>query len=52
MRGTHQSWFSNAKLPLSLQVMAPHFEESALFRVGAYFERETGYWKQRPPLLG
>jgi len=35
-------------LPLSLQIMAPHFRERALFRAAAGFERETGYWKRLP----
>ena len=32
-------------LPLSLQIMAPHFEERSLFRAAGFFESETGYWK-------
>ena len=42
------SGFSRQGLPLSLQIMAPHFEERALFRAAAFFEGETGYWKTRP----
>jgi aspartyl-tRNA(Asn)/glutamyl-tRNA(Gln) amidotransferase subunit A len=42
------SGFSREGLPLSLQIMAPHFAEGALFRAAAWFERETGYWKVRP----
>ena len=42
------SGFSREGLPLSLQIMAPHFEERALFRAAAFFEGETGYWKRRP----
>jgi aspartyl-tRNA(Asn)/glutamyl-tRNA(Gln) amidotransferase subunit A len=42
------SGFTAQGLPLSLQIMAPHFEEKALFRAGAAFERETGYWKKPP----
>jgi aspartyl-tRNA(Asn)/glutamyl-tRNA(Gln) amidotransferase subunit A len=42
------SGFSREGLPLSLQIMAPHFAESALFRAAGWFERETGYWKVRP----
>jgi aspartyl-tRNA(Asn)/glutamyl-tRNA(Gln) amidotransferase subunit A len=42
------SGFSRAGLPLSLQIMAPHFEERALFRAAAFFEGETGYWKRKP----
>jgi aspartyl-tRNA(Asn)/glutamyl-tRNA(Gln) amidotransferase subunit A len=42
------SGFSRQRLPLSLQIMAPHFEERALFRAAAFFEGETGYWKRKP----
>jgi aspartyl-tRNA(Asn)/glutamyl-tRNA(Gln) amidotransferase subunit A len=42
------SGFSREGLPLSLQIMAPHFAEGALFRAAGWFERETGYWKVRP----
>ncbi|HYO78141.1 MAG TPA: Asp-tRNA(Asn)/Glu-tRNA(Gln) amidotransferase subunit GatA, partial [Thermoanaerobaculia bacterium] len=42
------SGFSREGLPLSLQLMAPHFEERALFRAAAFFEDETGYWRQKP----
>jgi len=42
------SGFSREGLPLSLQIMAPHFGERALFRAAAAFERETGYWKEMP----
>jgi aspartyl-tRNA(Asn)/glutamyl-tRNA(Gln) amidotransferase subunit A len=44
------SGFSREGLPLSLQIMAPHFGERALFRAGATFERETGYWRREPRL--
>jgi Asp-tRNA(Asn)/Glu-tRNA(Gln) amidotransferase A subunit family amidase len=40
------SGFSRERLPLSLQMMAPHCAERALFRAGSYFERETGYWRE------
>ena len=42
------SGFSPEGLPLSLQIMAPHFRERALFRAAAGFERETGYWERLP----
>ena len=45
------SGFSANGLPLSLQVMAPHFGERMLFRAGAFFERETEYWRKLPPQL-
>jgi aspartyl-tRNA(Asn)/glutamyl-tRNA(Gln) amidotransferase subunit A len=44
------SGFDSRGLPLSLQIMAPHFGEGAMFRAAAAFERETNYWKRRPPL--
>ncbi|HMC21403.1 MAG TPA: amidase family protein, partial [Thermoanaerobaculia bacterium] len=43
------SGFSREGLPLSLQIMAPHFQERALFRAAGAFERETGYWRRTPP---
>jgi aspartyl-tRNA(Asn)/glutamyl-tRNA(Gln) amidotransferase subunit A len=43
------SGFNGQGLPLSLQIMAPHFGERVMFRAGAFFERETGYWKRSPP---
>jgi aspartyl-tRNA(Asn)/glutamyl-tRNA(Gln) amidotransferase subunit A len=42
------SGFSREGLPLSLQIMAPHFRERALFRAAGAFEGETGYWKKTP----
>jgi aspartyl-tRNA(Asn)/glutamyl-tRNA(Gln) amidotransferase subunit A len=42
------SGFSKEGLPLSLQIMGPHFGERALFRAAAFFERETGYWRRKP----
>ena len=46
------SGFSSERLPLSLQIMAPHFGERALFRAAAFFERETGYWREAPDGTG
>jgi aspartyl-tRNA(Asn)/glutamyl-tRNA(Gln) amidotransferase subunit A len=42
------SGFSTEGLPLSLQLMAPHFAERALFRAAEFFENETGYWRRSP----
>ena len=42
------SGFSKEGLPLSLQIMGPHFSERALFRAAAFFEGETGWWGRRP----
>jgi aspartyl-tRNA(Asn)/glutamyl-tRNA(Gln) amidotransferase subunit A len=44
------SGFSRDHLPLSLQIMSPHFTERALFRAANFFERETGYWREAPLL--
>jgi aspartyl-tRNA(Asn)/glutamyl-tRNA(Gln) amidotransferase subunit A len=46
------SGFSREELPLSLQIMAPHFGERALFRAAAFFERETMYWRRKPAASG
>ncbi|HEX8408760.1 MAG TPA: Asp-tRNA(Asn)/Glu-tRNA(Gln) amidotransferase subunit GatA, partial [Thermoanaerobaculia bacterium] len=45
------SGFDGAGLPLSLQIMGPHFAERSLFRAAGFFERETEYWKQLPKIL-
>jgi aspartyl-tRNA(Asn)/glutamyl-tRNA(Gln) amidotransferase subunit A len=45
------SGFDREGMPLSLQLMAPHFAERALFRAAAFFEGETGYARQAPPRL-
>jgi len=42
------SGFDKGGLPLSLQLMGPHFAERSLFRAAEWFERETGYWRRRP----
>ena len=42
------SGFSAQGLPLSLQLMAPHFGERSLVRAAAFYERETQHWKRRP----
>src|SRR2546430_10738263 len=42
------SGFSKEGLPLSLQIMGPHFSERALFRAAAFFEGETGGGGRRP----
>ena len=44
------SGFDRKGLPLSLQIMAPHFAEAAMFRAAAALEHETNYWKRRPPI--
>ena len=42
------SGFDRGGLPLSLQLMGPHFAERSLFRAAEWFENETGYWRRRP----
>jgi aspartyl-tRNA(Asn)/glutamyl-tRNA(Gln) amidotransferase subunit A len=42
------SGFSKEGLPLSLQIMGPHFGERSLFRAASFFEKETGYWRRKP----
>jgi aspartyl-tRNA(Asn)/glutamyl-tRNA(Gln) amidotransferase subunit A len=42
------SGFDSLGLPLSLQLMSPHFTEGALFRAADWVEGETGYWRRRP----
>jgi aspartyl-tRNA(Asn)/glutamyl-tRNA(Gln) amidotransferase subunit A len=45
------SGFDAKGLPLSLQITAPDFAERSMFRAAAAFERETNYWKRRPPIV-
>lgn len=42
------SGFNAAGLPLSLQIMARHFDERTMLRAAGFFEGETGYWKREP----
>lgn len=44
------SGFSRERLPLSLQIMAPHFAERAMFRAAAFFENATNDWREAPVL--
>jgi aspartyl-tRNA(Asn)/glutamyl-tRNA(Gln) amidotransferase subunit A len=41
--------FSQAGLPIGLQLLAPPFEEERLLRTARMFERETDWHRQRPP---
>ena len=43
------SGFDGSGLPLSLQIMAGHFQERTMLRVAGFFEGETGYWRKVPP---
>lgn len=42
--------FSSGGLPIGLQLIAPHFEESRLIQLGSAFQKETGHHLKRPPL--
>ncbi|HUP48824.1 MAG TPA: Asp-tRNA(Asn)/Glu-tRNA(Gln) amidotransferase subunit GatA [Thermoanaerobaculia bacterium] len=42
------SGFDSSGLPLSLQVMARHFDERTMLRAAAFYEGETGYWRRAP----
>ena len=42
--------FSNASLPIGLQLMGRRFEEATLLRVADAYERDTEWSKQQPPL--
>ena len=44
------SGFDSSGLPLSLQVMARHFDERTMLRAGGFYEGETGFWRRKPPL--
>ena len=45
------SGFDRGGLPLSLQIMGPHFAERAIFRAADWYENETGYWRTAPPIV-
>jgi aspartyl-tRNA(Asn)/glutamyl-tRNA(Gln) amidotransferase subunit A len=40
--------FSQAGLPIGLQLMGSHFNEETLFRAAHAFEQATGFHKRRP----
>jgi aspartyl-tRNA(Asn)/glutamyl-tRNA(Gln) amidotransferase subunit A len=42
--------FTDARLPIGLQLTGRRFDEAALLRVADAYERETSWWKQMPPL--
>jgi aspartyl-tRNA(Asn)/glutamyl-tRNA(Gln) amidotransferase subunit A len=44
------SGFDSAGLPLSLQIMARHFDERTMLRAAAFYERETEFWRRKPRL--
>lgn len=43
--------FSNG-LPLGLQIIGRHFDESTVYRVAHAYEQEAGYYKEKPALQG
>lgn len=42
--------FDRHGLPIGLQIAGRPFEEAALCRIGHAYEREAGWWQQRPSL--
>ncbi len=40
--------FSEDGMPIGLQVMAPHFQEATIVRVGYHYQRQTEWHKRRP----
>ena len=42
--------FSNQGLPIGLQVLAPHFEEGLVLKVGYNFEQNTDFHRRRPEI--
>ena len=40
--------FDSNGLPLSLQIMARHFDEKTMLRAAAFYEGETGWWEREP----
>lgn len=43
--------FSTQGLPVGLQLLAPHFQETRLFQVGCAFQQATAHHKRRPPIV-
>jgi aspartyl-tRNA(Asn)/glutamyl-tRNA(Gln) amidotransferase subunit A len=42
--------FTADRLPVGLQLTGRHFDEATLLRIGDAYERDTGWWKEEPPL--
>lgn len=40
--------FSSGRLPIGMQLSAPHFQEDMLFRVARAYEQQHEWWKQMP----
>ncbi|MGH7346868.1 MAG: hypothetical protein ACREK4_18295 [Candidatus Rokuibacteriota bacterium] len=41
--------FTKSGLPISLQLIARHFDEATLLRAAHAYERECEWWRRRPP---
>jgi aspartyl-tRNA(Asn)/glutamyl-tRNA(Gln) amidotransferase subunit A len=42
---------TRSRLPVGLHLLAPAFDENALFRLGSAYERDAPWWKERPPTV-
>jgi aspartyl-tRNA(Asn)/glutamyl-tRNA(Gln) amidotransferase subunit A len=42
--------FTNAGLPISMQLIGRAWEESTVFRIGHAYEQAAGWYRRRPPL--
>ena len=42
---------TRARLPVGLQLLAPAFDENALFRLGDAYEQDAPWWKEHPPTV-
>ena len=42
--------FTESKLPIGLQLIAPHFAEDRLLQIAAAFQQATEYHQLRPPI--
>jgi aspartyl-tRNA(Asn)/glutamyl-tRNA(Gln) amidotransferase subunit A len=42
--------FTANQLPIGLQLTGRRFDESTMLRIADAYERETGWWKQAPPV--
>jgi aspartyl-tRNA(Asn)/glutamyl-tRNA(Gln) amidotransferase subunit A len=43
--------FTESRLPIGLQLTGRRFDETTLLRVADAYERDTEWWKQRPPIV-
>ena len=42
--------FTRERLPVGLQLTGRRFDEATMLRIGDAYERDTGWWKQEPPI--